>query len=90
VDEPLAELAACFCRQAEVPDRELVRLTAAARAGGSRWEAIAAACGVQAGKDIAGVVSLALYDGSYTGSDLLFGACGVQLLRHRAELGRHA
>jgi len=82
VNEPLAELAAYFRRQAEVPDRELVRLTAAARAGGSRWEAIGAACGVQTGEDIAGVVSLALYDGSYTGADLLFGAtqCSVQKL----------
>ena len=57
-----------------MPDAELVRLTATARAAGSRWAAIAAACGVQAGKDIAGIVSLALSDSSYTGADLLFGA----------------
>jgi hypothetical protein len=74
VNEPLPDLTAYFRRQAEVPDRELVRLTAAARTGGSRWKAIAAACGVQSDKDIAGMVSLALHDGSYAGADLLFGA----------------
>ena len=44
VDEALAELAAYFRRWREPPDAELVRLAAAARAAGSRWEAIAAAC----------------------------------------------
>jgi len=44
VDEALAELAAYFRRWCEPPDGELVRLAAAARAAGSRWEAIAAAC----------------------------------------------
>ncbi len=37
MDEALAELAAYFGRRAVVPDQELVRLTATARAGGSRW-----------------------------------------------------
>jgi hypothetical protein len=49
VDEALAELAAYFRRRAVVPDQELVRLTVAARAGGSRWDAIAAACGFGGG-----------------------------------------
>ncbi len=44
VDEALAELAAYFRRWREPPDEDLVRLAAAARAAGSRWEAIAAAC----------------------------------------------
>ena len=44
VDEALAELAAYFRRWCEPPDGELVRLAAAARAAGSRWEVIAAAC----------------------------------------------
>ena len=74
VDEALAELAAYFRRRAVEPDQELVRLTAAARAGGSRWDAIAAACGVRGYKDIAGVVSLACWEGSETGAALLFGS----------------
>jgi hypothetical protein len=42
MDEPLAELAAYSCSWHEVPDADLVRLTAAARAAGHRWDAIAA------------------------------------------------
>jgi len=60
VDEPLAELAAYFRTRAAVPDQELIRLTAAARTGGSRWDAIAAACGVQDDRDITGVISPAI------------------------------
>ncbi len=44
VDEALAELADYFRRWCEPPDTELVRLAAAARAAGCRWEVIAAAC----------------------------------------------
>jgi hypothetical protein len=36
MDEPLTELAAYLRRDTRLPDPELVRLTAAARAGGSR------------------------------------------------------
>ena len=55
MDEPLTELASCFGREARLPDQELVRLTAAARAGGSRWEAIAAG-GVNSCTDLGGVI----------------------------------
>ena len=55
MQEPLAELAGYFCRGTEVPDRELIRLAAAARAGGSRWDGIAAACGIRDYRDITGV-----------------------------------
>ena len=70
VDEPLTELAAYFRRKSEMPGQELVRLTAAARAGGSPWGAIAAACGVQTDKDIAGVVSPAMWAGLQRVPDL--------------------
>ena len=56
VDEALAELAAYFRRWCEPPDAELVRLAAAARAAGSRWEAIAAACDARDDPDPAAVV----------------------------------
>jgi hypothetical protein len=55
VQEPLAELAGYFCRGTKVPDRELIRLAGAARADGSRWDGIAAACGI---RDITGVLTL--------------------------------
>jgi hypothetical protein len=56
VDEPLAELAGYFRRKSRVPDQELVRLTATAPEGGSRWDAIAAGCGVRDYHDVTGVV----------------------------------
>jgi hypothetical protein len=56
VHEPLAGLADYFQSSSVVPDEDLVLLTAAARAGSSRCEAIAAACGVQTHEDTAGVV----------------------------------
>jgi hypothetical protein len=71
VDDPLAELSAYIRSKSRVPGPELVRLTTAARAGGSRWAAIAAACGVQTSKDLAG----ALYRISgETGTELLYSA----------------
>jgi hypothetical protein len=71
VDEPLAKLSAYFRTKSRVPDPELVRLTAAARAAGSRWAGIAAACGVHTYQDLAGV----LYRiGGDTGAELLFSA----------------
>ena len=36
MDEPLAELAACFRGKVKLPDQVLIRLTAAARAAGGR------------------------------------------------------
>jgi hypothetical protein len=37
VQDPLADLAGYFCRGITAPDRELIRLAAAARAGGSDY-----------------------------------------------------
>jgi len=54
--EPLAELAAYSGPWYQVPDADLVRLTAAARAAGHRWDAIADACDNGPGKDIPGVI----------------------------------
>jgi hypothetical protein len=71
MDEPAAELAACFRRNSRLPDQDLVRLTASARAAGSRREAIAAACGVHSHEDLAGVVYRITGE---TGADLLFSA----------------
>ena len=56
MDEPLAELAAYSCCWYEVPDADLVRLTAAARAAGHRRDAIAASCGHGPGMDIPAVI----------------------------------
>jgi hypothetical protein len=55
-----------------VPDAELVRLTAAAREGGSRWDAIAAGCGVRDYHDITGVAGLPCRKADDTGAELLF------------------
>jgi hypothetical protein len=79
VDEPLAELAAYFGARARVPDQELIRLTAAARTAGRRWDAIAAACGIRSYKDIAEVVSPACWEDSDTGAALLFGSAQYSL-----------
>jgi len=43
---PLAELAAYFRSKSMVPAEDLIQPTTAPRAGGSRWDAIAATCGV--------------------------------------------
>jgi hypothetical protein len=56
MNEHVAELAAHFRATARLPDEELARLTLAARAVGSRWEAIASACHVSTYKDLAGVI----------------------------------
>ena len=71
MDKPLAELAACFQSKSRLPDQALVQLTEAARAAGSRWEDIAAACGIQTYQDLAGVVYRITGE---TGADLLFSA----------------
>lgn len=54
-----------------MPDQELIRLTAAARARGSRWDVMAAACGIQTCKDLAGVI-VRVTGG--TSAELLFSA----------------
>jgi hypothetical protein len=64
LDEPLTELSACFRRDARLPDQEPIRLTAAARAGGSRREAIAAAWGVNS---VDGDWAAAVCDDCYAG-----------------------
>ena len=71
MDEPLAELAAYFQANSRLPDEELVRLTIAARAAGSRWDGIATACGITTYKDLAGVIYRITGD---TGAELLFSA----------------
>jgi hypothetical protein len=71
VDEPLAELATYFRRNTRLPDQDLVQLTAAARAGGSRWDDIAAACSIKTYQDLAGVIYR--HTGE-TGAELLFSA----------------
>ena len=49
-------------------------LASAARAGGSRWDGIAAACGVRDDRDVTRVLTLPCWNGSDTGADLLFSA----------------
>ena len=95
MQDPLAELAGYFCRGTEVPDRELIRLAAAARAGGSRWDGIAAACGVRDYRDITGVLTLPCWNGSDTGADSRLGLLVVDGYADldpggRPGLGAHA
>jgi hypothetical protein len=71
MDEPVAELAAHFRTGTKLPDEELVRLTLAARSAGSRWEGIAAACGIITGQDLGGLGGRAA---GATGAELLFSA----------------
>jgi RNase P subunit RPR2 len=71
MNEPLAELAAYFRTGTRLRDEELVRLALAARGGGSRWEAIAAACGVSTHKDLSGVI---YRNTGETGAELLYSA----------------
>ena len=59
VSEPLAELAELAADSGpwhQVPDADLVRLTAAARAAGHRWDAIDNACDHGPGTDIPAVI----------------------------------
>ncbi len=58
MEGPLAELAAYSCPFPwyQVPDADLVRLTAAARVAGHRWDAIATACDNGPGSDIPAVI----------------------------------
>jgi hypothetical protein len=74
MDDAVTELAAYFLARAPVPDGELIRLTAAARAGGHRWAGIAAACGVTTSRDTDGIVSGQSGRIPHTGAGLLYGA----------------
>jgi hypothetical protein len=47
--------------------------------GGSRWEAIAVACGVRDYRDLTGVASLAVWEGCDPAAELLFGAAQYAL-----------
>lgn len=69
-----AELAGYFARKSMVPDEKLIELTSAARTAGSTWPAIAAACGVQAYVDLAGVTGQPSGVFPSTGAGLLFRA----------------
>ncbi len=53
---PIATQTVQITLSGRLPDQALVQLTGAARAAGSRWDAIAAACGIQSYQDLAGVV----------------------------------
>ena len=74
MDEPLAELAAYSCSWYEVPDADLVRLTADARAAGHRWDAIAAACDHGPGMDIPAVIRQQYWISPAVGPGPLFSA----------------
>jgi hypothetical protein len=74
MEEPLAELAAYSCSWYEVPDAELVRLTAAARAAGHRWDAIAASCDHGPGLDIPAVIRQQYWISPAVGPGPLFSA----------------
>jgi hypothetical protein len=74
VDDAVTDLAAYFHTRTRVPDADLVRLARAARATGSSWAAIAAACGIRTSQDLQGVVSSSGGILPLTGAGLLFGA----------------
>ncbi len=76
MQEPLAELAAYSCPFPwyQVPDTDLVRLTAAARATGHRWDAIAFACDNGPGRDIPAVIRQQYWISPGTGPGPLFSA----------------
>jgi hypothetical protein len=74
MDEPLAELAAYACCWYVVPDADLVRLTAAARAAGHRWDAIAVACANGPGMDIPAVIRQQYWISPAAGPGPLFSA----------------
>ena len=74
MDEPLAELAAYSCSWYEVPDADLVRLTAAARAAGHRWDAIAACCDNGPGLGIPAVIRQQYWISPAVGPGPLFSA----------------
>jgi hypothetical protein len=74
MEEPLAELAACSRPCYEVPDVDLVRLTAAARAADHRWDAIAAACDNRPGMDVPAVIRQQYWINPAIGPGPLFSA----------------
>ncbi len=76
MEGPLAELAAYSCPFPwyQVPDADMVRLTAAARIAGHRWDAIAAACDNGPGRDIPAVIRRQYWISPSAGPEPLFSA----------------
>jgi hypothetical protein len=74
MEEPLAELAGYSRGGSQVLDTDLVRLTAAARTAGHRWDAIAAACDNGPGQDIPGVIRQQYWISPAVGPGPLFSA----------------
>jgi hypothetical protein len=74
MEEPLAELAGYSRGGSQVPDTDLVRLTAAARTAEHRWDAIAAACDTGPGQDIPGVIRQQYWISPAAGPGPLFSA----------------
>jgi hypothetical protein len=74
MEELLAELADYSRPWYEVPDAELVRLTAAARAAGHRWDAIAAAGDTRPCPDIPAVIRQQYWLNPAVGPGPLFSA----------------
>src|SRR5215472_1895935 len=56
MEDPAAELAACFQTRTPVPDGQLIQLTSAARGAGHSWASMAAACQVRRRCDTEGIV----------------------------------
>ena len=71
MDEPRAELAACFRGKVKLPDQEVIRLTAAARARAAGGDGIAAACGIKTSDDLSAVICQVSGE---TGAEVLFSA----------------
>lgn len=69
MDELVAQLAAYFRTRTRLPDEKLARLALAARAAVSRWNAMAAACGITTYEDLHGVIYRITGE---TGAELLF------------------
>jgi hypothetical protein len=73
MEQTLAELAAYSGPWYEGPGADLVRLTAAARAAGHRWDAIAAVCDGALGGDIPDVIRRQYWINPGAGPGPLFG-----------------
>jgi hypothetical protein len=81
VSDPASELAVYFQDRAKLPDRELVRLTRAARAGGRNWAAIAAVCGVRQWEDTDGIAAQPSGRIPRTSAELLFRATQYSVVK---------
>jgi hypothetical protein len=70
-----------------VPDADLVRLTAAARATGHRWDAIEVACDNGPGKDIPAVIRQQYWFTPLAGPELFGARCSRLRRRHQQRAG---